>query len=91
MKKNRTIGKKQVMDAAMGRGLLVRRVKTVEGLRWEVSNGKGLRAFYVTLAEVWSVVRPRPIQLPEEEEVPLQGTEAVTTDNTEEEKSEVGE
>lgn len=71
MKKNRTIGKTRVLEAAAARGLIVRRVETAEGRRWEVSNGKGLRAFYATLVEVWMVVRPAPLRVAEAAPVKL--------------------
>jgi len=84
MKKNRTIGKTRVMEAAKARGLIVKRVKTAEGRRWEVSNGKGLRALYATLVEVWMVVRPQAVKLPEEPS-PLTPLPVVEGNQTEEE------
>lgn len=84
MKKNRTIGKTRVMEAAAARGLLVKRVMTAEGRRWEISNGKGLRAFYATLVEVWMMVRPQAVKLPEEPS-PLTPLPVVEGNQTEEE------
>lgn len=67
MKTNRTIGKRKVFDAAREMGLRVTRgVDPEDGKRrWRIDNRKGLTIWRDSLWDVWLVVQPRPIQLPE--------------------------
>lgn len=69
MKKNRTIGKTVVMEAAAARGLrVVRMVDPEDGRRkWRVDDRKGEGVWAASLADVWFVVKPAPVKLPEEE------------------------
>lgn len=71
MKKNRTIGKRQVMDAARELGMRVIRMTNPENgqRQWRIDNYKGLAIWRDALWEVWLVVMPRPIQMPEDEAV----------------------
>lgn len=93
MKKNRTIGKTVVMEAAAARGLrVVRMVDPEDGRRkWRVDDRKGEGVWAMSLADVWFVVGPRPVKLPSEAVVdgdspsPLTPLPVVEGNQTEEE------